>query len=137
MARLKDKWQAEWEAWQSRRLDDLEVVYLWADGVYVKAGLEKEKAVVLVVLAASSDGRKVVVSVTSGYRESAESWSAVLRDLKERGMNAPRLLIADGHLGIGELCATCTQKRRSNGVGTTGFSTCWIRSPKANRNQAS
>ena len=101
VARLKDKWQAEWEAWQSRRLDDLEVVYLWADGVYVKAGLEKEKAVVLVVLAASSDGRKVVVSVTSGYRESAESWSAVLRDLKERGMNAPRLLIADGHLGIG------------------------------------
>ena len=100
VARLKDKWQAEWEAWQSRRLDDLEVVYLWADGVYVKAGLEKEKAVVLVVLAASSDGRKVVVSVTSGYRESTESWSAVLRDLKERGMNAPRLLIADGHLGI-------------------------------------
>ena len=88
------------EAWQSRRLDDLEVVYLWADGVYIKAGLEKEKAVILVVIAALSDGTKVVVSVSSGYRESTQSWSEVLRDLKERGMNPPRLVIADGHLGI-------------------------------------
>ena len=100
VARLKEKWQGEMEAWQSRRLDDLEVVYLWADGLYVKAGLEKEKAVVLVVIAALSDGRKVVVSVTSGYRESSESWSEVLRDLKQRGMGCPRLVIADGHLGI-------------------------------------
>ena len=100
VARLKEKWQGEMEAWQSRRLDDLEVVCLWADGLYVKAGLEKEKAVVLVVIAALSDGRKVVVSVTSGYRESSESWSEVLRDLKQRGMGCPRLVIADGHLGI-------------------------------------
>ena len=67
VARLKEKWQAEWEVWQSRPLDDLEVVYLWVDGIYVKAGLEKEKAVLLVVLAALSDGSKVVVSVTSGW----------------------------------------------------------------------
>ena len=100
VARVKQKWQGEMEAWQSRRLDDLEVVYLWADGVYIKAGLEKEKAVILVVIAALSDGTKVVVSVSSGYRESTQSWSEVLRDLKERGMNPPRLVIADGHLGI-------------------------------------
>ena len=62
-------------------------MYLWADGVYIKAGLEKEKAVILVVIAALSDGTKVVVSVSSGYRESTQSWSEVLRDLKERGMN--------------------------------------------------
>ena len=105
VARLKEKWQEEWAVWQSRPLEELEVVYLWADGIYVKAGLEKEKAVLLVVLAALSDGSKVVVSVTSGYRESTESWSEVLRDLKRRGMNAPRLVIADGHLGIwGALC---------------------------------
>ena len=67
--------QGEWAGWQSRPLEELEVVYLWADGIYVKAGLEKEKAVLLVVLAALSDGSKVVVSVTSGYRESTESWS--------------------------------------------------------------
>ena len=100
VARLKEKWQAEWEVWQSRPLDDLEVVYLWVDGVYVKAGLEKEKAVLLVVLAALSDGSKAVVSVTSGYRESTQSWSEVLRDLKQRGMGCPRLVIGDGHLGI-------------------------------------
>ena len=100
VARLKEKWQAEWEGWRSRPLDDLEVVYLWVDGVYVKAALEKEKAVLLVVLSALSDGSKVVVSVTSGYRESTQSWSEVLRDLKQRGMGCPRLVIGDGHLGI-------------------------------------
>jgi transposase-like protein len=100
VARLKEKWQAEWQQWQSRRLEDLEVVYLWADGLYVKAGLEKDKAVLLVVLAALSDGTKTVVSVSTGYRESTESWSEVLRDLKARGMNGPRLVIGDGHLGI-------------------------------------
>ena len=100
IGRLKEKWHAEWEAWAARPLDDLEVVYLWVDGVYVKAGLEREKAAVLVVLAGLADGRKTIVAVTSGHRESTESWSAVLRDLKARGMNAPKLVIGDGHLGI-------------------------------------
>ena len=59
--------------WRARPLDDLEVVYMWVDGVYVKAGLEREKAAILVVMAALSDGRKVVVSAIPGYRESTES----------------------------------------------------------------
>ena len=84
VARLKEKWQAEWEVWQSRPLNDLEVVYLWVDGIYVKAGLEKEKAVLLVVLAALSDGSKAVVSVTSGYRESTQSWYAETREEAQR-----------------------------------------------------
>src|SRR4029434_2959098 len=96
----KTGWQAEYEAWKRRRLDELEPVYVWADGIYVKAGLEKDKAALLVVLAALRDGRKVVLAVESGYRESTESWAALLRDLKARGLRAPRLLIADGHLGI-------------------------------------
>jgi transposase-like protein len=100
IARLKASWQANYETWKRRRLEDLEPVYLWADGVYVKAGLEKDKAAILVVIAALRDGRKVVLAVESGYRESTESWAAVLRDLKTRGLRAPRLLIADGHLGI-------------------------------------
>lgn len=100
VARLKDKWSAEFDEWRTRRLDDLGVVYMWVDGVYVKAGLEKEKAAVLVVLAALSDGRKVVLNVVPGYRESTESWSAVLRDLRDRGLNCPRLVVGDGHLGI-------------------------------------
>jgi putative transposase len=101
VARLKTSWQAEYESWKRRRLDDLEpVYYVWADGIYVKAGLEKDKAEMLVLIAALRAGRKVVLAVESGYRESTESWAAVLRDLKARGLRAPWLLIADGHLGI-------------------------------------
>ena len=100
VARLKSKWNDELAQWRSRPLDDLEVVYMWVDGVYVKAGLEKEKAAVLVVMAALSDGSKVVVSNVPGYRESTESWSEVLRDIKRRGLSCPRLVVGDGHLGI-------------------------------------
>ncbi|MFQ5875978.1 MAG: IS256 family transposase [Dehalococcoidia bacterium] len=100
VARLKEKWHAELAEWRQRPLDDLEVVYMWVDGVYVKAGLEKEKAAILVVLAALSDGSKVVVTAVPGYRESTESWSDVLRGLKGRGLECPRLVIGDGHLGI-------------------------------------
>jgi transposase-like protein len=100
IARLKAGWQAEYESWKTRSVADLEVVYLWVDGVYVKAGLEKDKAAMLVVLAALRDGRKVILAVESGYRESTESWAAILRDLKRRGLAAPKLVIGDGHLGI-------------------------------------
>jgi transposase-like protein len=100
IARLKEKWHAEYESWATRPLNALDVVYLWVDGVYVKAGLEKDKAAVLVVLAGLSDGRKTILTVTSGHRESTESWSAVLRELKARGLSAPKLVIGDGHLGI-------------------------------------
>jgi len=100
IARLKTVWQAEYEAWKQRPLHDLEVVYLWVDGIYVKAGLEKEKAALLTMVAALRDGRKLVVAVESGFRESTEAWAAILRDLKARGMNCPRLVIGDGNLGI-------------------------------------
>jgi putative transposase len=100
IARLKVSWQAEYETWKRRRLDDIEPVYIWADGIYIKAGLEKDKAAMLVLVAAVRDGRKVVLAVESGYRESIESWATLLRDLKARGLRVPRLVIADGHLGI-------------------------------------
>jgi putative transposase len=100
VARLKQKWQAEMAQWSQRSLADLEVVYLWVDGIYVKAGLEKDRAAVLVVLGALSDGRKVVLTVVPGHRESSQSWSEVLRDLKSRGLGCPRLVAGDGHLGI-------------------------------------
>jgi putative transposase len=100
IARLKAGWQAEYDLWKTRAVDDLEVVYLWVDGVYVKAGLEKDKAAILVVLAALRTGQKVILAVESGYRESTESWAAILRDLKRRGLQPPKLVIGDGHLGI-------------------------------------
>ena len=100
LGRLKATWQAQHAAWQQRDLSALKLVYLWADGVYVKAGLEDSKAALLVLIGADADGQKQVLAVTSGERESAASWSAVLRDLKARGLCAPKLTIADGHLGI-------------------------------------
>jgi transposase-like protein len=100
IARLKAVWQADYDTWNARSLQDLEVVYLWVDGIYVKAGLEKEKAALLTVIAGLRDGRKVVLAVSAGQRESTESWSAILRDLKQRGLNCPKLVIGDGHLGI-------------------------------------
>lgn len=100
VARLKERWQMEWQEWNRRSLAGLEVVFLWVDGIYVKAGLEKDKAALLVVIGGLSDGRKVVLAVEPGYRESTESWSGVLRSLKERGMNCPRAVTGDGNLGI-------------------------------------
>lgn len=100
LVRLKAAWQAQYAAWQQRDLSDYRLVYLWADGVYVKAGLEESKAALLVLIGADAGGRKMVLAVESGQRESTESWAAVLRDLKARGLKAPKLTVADGHLGI-------------------------------------
>ncbi len=98
--RLKEKWQGELEAWRSRSLDHLEVVYIWADGVYIKAGLEKEKSCLLVMIAALSDGTKVLLAVESGHRESIESWANLLRSLRDRGLACPRAVVGDGALGL-------------------------------------
>jgi len=100
VARLKGVWQQHYEEWGNRSLSELQVVYLWVDGIYVKAGLEKEKAALLVAVAGLVDGSKVVVAVQAGARESTESWSVLLRGLKQRGLNCPCLVIGDGHLGI-------------------------------------
>jgi transposase-like protein len=100
IARLTAAWQIDYDAWKGRDLSDRELVYLWADGVYVKAGLEKEKACLLVVIGAFRDGHKEILALASGYRESTESWLAVLRDLKARGLGAPALAVADGAMAF-------------------------------------
>ena len=94
--RLRMKWQNDYDAWAQRALADRARVYAWADGVYVKAGLEREKACLLVMIGAMSEGTQEVLAVTSGYRESKESWHALFADLKARGLEAPKLLVADG-----------------------------------------
>jgi len=98
--RLKTDWQAQYDAWRRRDLSDLSLVYAWADGIYVTAGLEQSKAALLVLIGALADGRKVILAIESGQRESTESWAAILRDLKARGLGTPKLTVADGHLGI-------------------------------------
>ena len=98
--RLRAVWSSEFETWAKRSLADREVVYVWADGIYVKAGLERDKAALLVVMGAMRDGTKEVLAVTSGYRESTDSWAEVFRALKARGLAAPKLLMADGNAAI-------------------------------------
>ncbi len=98
--RLRAVWTVEFEAWAKRSLADREIVYVWADGIYVKAGLERDKAALLVVMGAMRDGTKEVLAVTSGYRESTESWAEVFRDLKARGLGVPKLVMADGNAAI-------------------------------------
>ncbi len=98
--RLKGKWQVEYQEWKEQDLSGLEVTYQWADGIYVKAGLEKNKAALLVIIGALANGEKKILACESGYRESKESWMEVLRDLTGRGLKLGRLTVADGHLGI-------------------------------------
>jgi putative transposase len=100
LARLKGAWQAEYEDWKRADLSKLELVYWWADGLYVKAGLADRKAALLVIVGATASGEKVLLACQAGERESKESWLSVLRDLKAQGLKFPRLAVADGNLGI-------------------------------------
>jgi transposase-like protein len=97
---LKVRFELEYETWTTRDLSDLQVVYWWADGLYVKAGIADRKSALLTIVGALSTGEKIVLACESGERESKESWLKVLRDLKHRGLTFPRLTVADGHLGI-------------------------------------
>lgn len=113
--RLKARFELDYEAWKKQDLSDLEVVYWWADGLYVKAGIEDRKSALLTIVGALTNGDKVVLACESGERESKESWLKLLRDLKHRGLTFPRLTVADGHLGIwaafGEMHPTGAEQR--------------------------
>jgi len=93
-------WQEEYKAWRKRSLTGKEYVYIWADGVYFNIRLEEDRLACLVIVGVLPDGRKEVIALEDGYRESTESWASVLRDLKRRGMAAPALAIGDGNLGF-------------------------------------
>ncbi len=113
IARLKAGWQLEYEAWKKRDLSGGELVYAWADGVYVKAGLEKERACLLVIIGAFRDGHKELLALVSGYRESTESWLEVLRDLRARGLGAPVAAVADGAMAFWAAAAMVWPETRS------------------------
>jgi len=100
LQRLKEKWQGEYEQWKSRAIQEADWAYLWADGIYVKAGIGKEKAALLVVIGVQKDGQKRFLALEPGYRESKESWALVLRQVKARGVKSARLFVGDGNLGL-------------------------------------
>lgn len=99
--RLTKEWQKECEQWKRRDLRGKEYVYVWADGIYVKSRLDGEKTCLLVMIGVGIDGKKELIAMESGIRESAQSWREVLLDLKFRGLTkAPKLAICDGALGF-------------------------------------
>jgi putative transposase len=102
IARLTGVWEEEYREFRKRRLEDRDYVYVWADGVHFNVRLEDERLCTLVLIGARADGQKELIAVEDGYRESAESWKSVLRDLKRRGMQAPVLAVGDGALGFWE-----------------------------------
>jgi transposase-like protein len=117
---LKRSWEAEFEEWKMKKLTK-RYVYLWADGIHISIRLgEDRRLCLLVVIGVSENGEKELLSVSSGYRESKDSWRDVLKDLRDRGLNAPLLAIGDGALGFwGAL-------REVEGYESTQEQRCWV-----------
>jgi len=99
ITRLKRAWEAEYAAWRKRDWRGHEFVYLWADGIYVNVRAE-ERRCVLVVVGCDIHGRKHFLAIEDGFRESAQSWKALLLSLKDRGLDAAKLAVGDGALGF-------------------------------------
>ncbi len=100
IVRLNQQFKGEYEDWTKSSLSGQAICYVWVDGIYLKAGIGTERACLLVVLGADSTGKKHLLGLTEGYRESKESWLDLLRQLQARGMNEPALAIGDGALGF-------------------------------------
>ena len=100
ITRLTMQWQDEATAFGARDLSGTDYVYLWVDGIHLKVRLEQEKLCLLVMIGVRADGRKELVALADGYRESTESWADLLRSCRRRGMTAPVLAVGDGALGF-------------------------------------
>jgi hypothetical protein len=100
ITRLTQRWQDEQRTFAARDLSGVDYVYLWADGVHVNIRLEEHKLCLLVLIGVRADGRKELIALADGYRESTESWADLLRDAARRGMRAPVLAAGDGALGF-------------------------------------
>ena len=101
VTRLVSTWQDEHDEWSKRDLSGKHYVYIWADGIHFNIRLEEDRQCILVLMGATADGVKELIAVQDGYRESEQSWSSMLLDLKHRGLTVePELVTADGALGF-------------------------------------
>lgn len=120
IVKLKKIWEDEFEVWAKRPITK-KYVYMWVDGVNIQIRLgEDKKTCLLVIIGVTEDGEKDLLAVHPGYRESAESWLAVLRSLIDRGLAAPKLAIGDGALGFWAALRTC------KGFEKTEEQRCWV-----------
>jgi len=118
ITRLTAQWSMEYEAFRKRDLSERDYVYVWVDGVHFRIRLEEDRLCTLVMIGVRPDGTKELVAVEDGYRESAESWSELLRDLKKRGMKAPVVAVGDGALGFWKAVRSVWPKTRDQ--------RCWV-----------
>ena len=122
IVRLKEQWSDEYDQWSRRDLTGKQYVYIWADGIYAKVRLEDDankKQCMLVLMGATADGKKELIAVLDGYRESKQSWRELLLDLKHRGLTIdPKIAVGDGALGFwAALREVCPE---------TGEQRCWV-----------
>lgn len=119
ISRLKEVWKEEYSQWSRRNLAGKNFVYLWADGVHFGVRLEDASQCILVVIGATADGKKQLLAMADGYRESEQSWKELLLDLKQRGLTIdPKLATGDGALGF--------WKALPQVFGTTRAQRCWV-----------
>ena len=119
ISRLKEVWKEEHGRWSKRDLQGKNFVYIWVDGVHFGVRLEDASQCILVVIGANADGKKELLAMTDGYRESESSWKELLLDLKQRGLSIdPKLAIGDGALGF--------WKALPQVFGTTRAQRCWV-----------
>lgn len=119
ISRLKGFWANEYEEWRTRDLTGKRYVYVWADGIYCTARMEDAKLCLLVLIGATEDGKKELIAVEEGYRESEQSWLDVLRGLSRQGLTVePKLAVGDGALGF--------WKAQAKVWGNTKQQRCWV-----------
>ncbi len=124
ITRLKAVWEADHEAWSKRPLAGKRYVYVWADGVHFNIRLEGGRQCILVLMGATAEGKKELIAISDGYRESDQSWRELLLDVKARGLEVePSLAIGDGALGF--------WKAMRQVWDTTKEQRCWVHTIRA------
>lgn len=119
VVRLKAQWEQDYQTWRAQSFQGRSYVYFWVDGIHFNIRLEEERSCILVVMGADATGRKELLAVSDGYRESKASWREILLDLKRRGLESrPKLAVGDGALGfwaaLREVYPECREQR------------CWV-----------
>ena len=119
VVRLKQTWEDDYKQWNQRDLTGKRYVYLWADGIHFNVRLEEDRTCILVLMGATADGRKELIAIQDGYRESEQSWKSLLLDVKQRGLAVdPELAVGDGALGFWKALPQVYPKTRTQ--------RCWV-----------